>query len=164
MGRNRQEWIMSTQRREERFSLATKVSRLGARLRSWCARWKNRAVGVGDESQSCSARDPEANAKRPTAQPESPALVAKKSLQMDLRRQETAKHVQLSLSIRLGSPHMNLAALHGPSYERSQGSPPVHLPACGSRFHRSRPWAPAALRRWTERYDGKRDLHFKHAA
>ena len=37
------------------------------------------------------------------------------------------------------------------------------LPAC-TRLHRTSPQAPAGQSRWAERYDGKGNLHFKHAA
>ena len=163
MDRTRQEWIMSTQRRVARFSLATKISRLGARLRSWLARWKNRAVGVGDDSQCCSARDLNASTMSPTAQPEVPARVATNSLQTDHRNQQAVRLVNPP-DIRLGSPPLDDASVRRSSRQRSPGYPPIHLPANRSRFHRSLPWAPAALCCRTERHDGKRDMHFKHAA
>jgi hypothetical protein len=159
-GRN---WIMSTQRRKERFSLATKVSRLRARLRSWHAGWKNRAVGMGNEFPCFTARNLNAHAMSATAPLESSASAATNSLQTDHRYQQAIRPVHLPPGIRLGSPPLGEASVQRPSCQRSPGYP-LHLPADCSRFHRSLPWAPAALCRRTERYDGKRDLHFKHAA
>ena len=46
---------------------------------------------------------------------------------------------------------------------RSSLSPISILPG-SARFHLTLPQDPAGNCRWAERYDGKRDLHFKHAA
>ncbi len=42
----------------------------------------------------------------------------------------------------------------------------LHIPnfPARTRIHHSLPHAPAGQRRWAERYDGKRNLYFKHAA
>jgi hypothetical protein len=46
---------------------------------------------------------------------------------------------------------------------RSSLSPISILPG-SARFHLTLPQDPAGYCRWAERYDGKRNLHFKHAA
>jgi hypothetical protein len=51
----------------------------------------------------------------------------------------------------------------GSTAYRSFLSPISILPGF-ARFHLTLPQDPAGIRRWAERYDGKRDLHFKHAA
>jgi hypothetical protein len=48
----------------------------------------------------------------------------------------------------------------------TQRSSILHIPnfPARTRIHLSLPHAPAGQRRWAERYDGKRNLYFKHAA
>ena len=77
-----------------------------------------------------------------------PARVATNSLQ---------KENQFVRLVRLEYPPQGSAAY------RSSLSPISILP--GSALVRPTvPQAPVAIRRWAERYDGKRDLHIKHAA
>jgi hypothetical protein len=158
MVRGRQDWIMSTQRRETRFTLAMMIIRLEtrffaapvtlashatcrseSRLRSQLANSRNRAGDFGNES------------------PFFPPREATESL-----RSKT--HNQQHVCVLLGSPPSGQVTSRRPLRQRSPGCLPIHPPAVCSRFHPTLPWAPAGLCRRTERYDGKRDLHIQHAA
>jgi hypothetical protein len=157
MDRYRQDWIMSTQRRGVRSTLATSISRVVACLGSWLLRGKGRA-SRSEASFSCSqAQSLAREAEDRMAPPAIPARAATNSLRSDHRNQQTAR-------LCLGSPPSGDATKHWPIPQRSLSCPPIHFPAVSSRFHRALPWAPVALCRRTERYDGKRNLHFQHAA
>jgi hypothetical protein len=162
MDRVRQDWIMSTQRREVRFTLAEKICRLGMRLGSWLAKRRDRVEGSENDFPSPSTRNFPASYASRTAPPETPDRVATNSLRLDQRNQQPIRLALLD--IRLGSPPLGQASLRRSSGPCSPGFLPIHFPAMTSRFHRTLPWAPAALCRRTERYDGKRNLHFQHAA
>ena len=154
----RQDWIMGTQKREVRSTLAMKIIRLGARflaapltlalraagcresrLRSQLVQPKNRAGGLGNESPSFPARE------------------ATETLR-------SKKPNQQHVCVLLGSPPTGAVAVWGSLRQRSLGFPPIQTPAECSRFHPTLPWVPTGLRQRTERYDGKRDLYFQHAA
>jgi hypothetical protein len=157
MDRSRQDWIMSTQRREVRSTLAAMICRLVARLGSRLLRSMGRASRA-EVGFSCSpAEDLARDAENRTAPPAVPVRVATNSLQWNQRNPLPAR-------LCLGSPPSVDAAQLQPKPLRSLSCLPIHLPAVSSRFHRALPWAPAAVCRRTERYDGKRDLHFQHAA
>jgi hypothetical protein len=98
------------------------------------------------------ARIDHAIANRKTAPPErftTPmAWVATNSLQKD------------NLSVRL--VRHGYSPLGSTAY-RSSLSPISILPG-SAHLHPTLPQAPAGYRRWAERYDGKRNLHFEHAA
>jgi len=89
--------------------------------------------------------------------------VATNSLLSDHRFETFAGSERFSSSPpQLGTGGSRLSVL--PSTHRS--SPPRILPVLPSRsnIRRPLPQAPAGEVRWAERYDGKRDLYFQHAA
>ena len=146
---------MSTQRRGVRFTLATKISRLVARLGFRLLNSKRRASGSRARFFSAPAQNLAGGGEDRTAPPEVPARAATKSLPEDHGNEGPARLCP-------GSPPVGEATARQPISQRSRT--PVHFPAENSRFHRSLPWVPAAAWHRTERYDGKRDLHFQHAA
>ncbi len=162
MDRDRQDWNMSTQRREVRSSLAMKIGRIAARLGLRLFRSEGRASGSEASFCCLPAHNLASDAVSRTAPPEGPEWVATNSLQMDHTDQQPVRLVLQDT--RPGSTPLAQAVARIPLSHRSPGSPPVHLPVVSSRFHRALPCAPAAQCRRTERYDGKRDLYFQHAA
>ena len=96
-----------------------------------------------------------------TARPESPATVATISLLKDHPLVQRVRQ-----DVRSGSPPLwtvrhDIAAL---SVGRRSSRSLLSVLSGFARLHRPLPQAPAALSRRAERYDGKRDLHFLHAA
>jgi len=158
MDRARQDWIMSTQRRERCISLAAKIGRVAARLGSRLLPSSDRASRLEIDPCCSRSRSLAADPENRTAPPATPEWKATNSLQSDRRNQRPVFHVPLDM--RFGSPPVaHRSAKRALVYGLALHSPAVH-----SRFHRTLPWAPAAVRRRTERYDGKRDLYFQHAA
>jgi hypothetical protein len=109
------------------------------------------------------------------AGPASPqATAARITLRQDDRSQQQSRYDCP------GSPPLGLPAAHSPAVDCLTGSPVNPLPAVFARLHRTLPHVPAVrhvspatktCRRGpqcggfrTERYDGKGNLHFKHAA
>jgi hypothetical protein len=166
MDRARQDWKMSTQRPEARTHLATTICRMLVRLGLQLFRGEGRSNKPEASFRSSPARSFAQDAENQTAPPAIPDRAATKSLQPDHTNQQPARLVPMN--IRLGSPPLVQAAFRwhcdDRSRDRSEGSPPIHLPVVSPRSHRALPWAPAAQCRRTERYDGKRDLYFQHAA
>ena len=119
-------------------------------------RWPN-----GPAGHSGTRPDPQ-KAQRQGCVAELPRMAATDSLQSDHRNQHRAWPVQLD--IHLGWPPLKQAAARRPLRNIPSGVPLVPIPAVTARLHPALPWDPAALSCRTERYDGKRDLHFQHAA
>lgn len=86
------------------------------------------------------------------------ALAARNSLRQDRRN---PRHVR---SFRVDSPPFGQAASLRSLFDCSVGYPPILTPAVFARLHRTLPLVPAAPGCRMERYDGKGNLHFKHAA
>ena len=80
----------------------------------------------------------------------------------DRRNQQRVR--LLVLFVCHGSPPLRQAAARRPLLRRHSGDSSDPSPAVLARFHPTLPWVPAAMSCRTERYDGKRDLHFQHAA
>jgi hypothetical protein len=152
--------FMSTQRRENRSVQATAICRVGFRCR-WRTGSRHREGAVGRLSPAPVTRYGQAHANGLTAQPQASVVFATDSLHKDrhivrLVRQDVCsgtKPLWKCRSTQAGPP-----AAH--RYPRSllsllSGNAPLHV---------TLPQAPAGRRRWAERYDGKRDLYFKHAA
>jgi hypothetical protein len=95
--------------------------------------------------------------------------LATKFLQADLQIRQavrlvfTAERTGSPPSFRTGRPLHWLAALGAPVSPRSS-LPPIPFPSGHSCLHLTLPQAPVAEQRRAERYDGKRDLYFLHAA
>jgi hypothetical protein len=77
-----------------------------------------------------------------------PARVATNSLQEDIHSVRLVRHDYFP---------------QGSAAYRSPLSPISFLPG-SALVHPTLPQAPEGIRHWAERYDGKRDMHFKHAA
>jgi hypothetical protein len=153
--------FMSTQRRENRSAPATKIFRRGPR-NSWqrtsCAERTRVSGGIPAGSVVQFAR---ASANVVTASPEFPDRMATNSLQ-------TEKPIEqlVGQGNRRGSPPSgrDVCAAAGPSATLRSSLFLILIPSVFARLHPTLPQAPAAVRHWAERYDGKRDMHLKHAA
>jgi hypothetical protein len=139
---------MSTQRRENRAQrnsteYARRLGHIWLIFSAWLVR---AAAAVG------------------TAPPEATfrllkAWLATKSLQSDRLFAQLASFVEQD--IRRGSPPIGTANL---SAGFRSSFPLAPIPSVLATVHPSLPNYPAGKCRWTERYDGKRDLYFQHAA
>jgi len=169
--------FMSAQRRENRSTRATKIRRREARCR-----WQLKCTaGAGADAPTAQQGCVSASGRTaPPGGPEGfhpgdtdqsqgePARLATKSLRMDRRRsvRRFDRLVRIvGWEVRRGSPpfeaeHSPLEAIPTPGIARLS-PPPNFLP---SRLNPPLPEIPAGQRRWAERYDGKRDLYFLHAA
>jgi hypothetical protein len=87
------------------------------------------------------------------------AWLATKSLQSDYLFAQLATFVEQD--IRRGSPPIGTT---NASADFRSSFPLAPLPSVLATVHPSLPNHPAGKCRWTERYDGKRDLYFQHAA
>jgi hypothetical protein len=162
MDRTGRTWMMSTQRRETRVTLAMKIRRMVARLGSIVLGGQNRLSELNaDSSPSLPVRRLAQDVERQTAPPETPDRAATNSLQRNDSNQQAARLAVVCL--RLDSP-LEWSGPFGQQFRSFPDLSVIHFPAMNSRIRRTLPWAPAAERRRTERYDGKRDLHFQHAA
>jgi hypothetical protein len=86
------------------------------------------------------------------------AMAVRAALRQDDRNQQRVRHLCPAL------PPLRQAAAHRPILDRRTGYPPTHFPAVFALLHSTLPQGPAAFCCRTERYDGKRNLHFQHAA
>jgi hypothetical protein len=73
---------------------------------------------------------------------------------------------QIRQDLRCGSTPFRASRHTAPGTPATYGSFPPHIPSLAdfTRFHPTLPQDPTGIRRWAERYDGKRDLHLQHAA
>jgi len=175
---------MSTQRRENHSTPATKTHRWGPRNRwqrrscmerrrgpgqIWLAflAWFVRAIArVGTAPPQAIFRMP-ATWLHPSdgdLSPGAPEWLATNSLQLGHRttqlvRQEICRPSHSSPPIRAGRH-----ATNGTPATRRSSRPLTPSPSVLERLHSTLPPLPAGKCRWTERYDGKRDLHFLNAA
>ncbi len=151
---------MSTQRRENRWqrTSCTERARASGTLPTWIAP-QGRAFATDGTAPPRTAACFHPSDKSPS--PGAPEWLATNSLQSD--------HLTVQLAVqdyRRGSPPSG-AGRHAesgrPAAFRSSlphlPAPPVFEP-----LHLLLPQFPADKCRWTERYDGKRDLHLQHAA
>jgi hypothetical protein len=93
--------------------------------------------------------------------PGAPEWLATNSLQMGFRI------VQLVLQdLRHGSPPFGAGSGEATSTPATHGIPlpRISFPSAPAPLHPTLPRVPAGRRRWAERYDGKRNLHFQYAA
>jgi hypothetical protein len=167
---------MSTQRRERRSTPPTVICRSFRQVKTTCrGRWGQwrpvRCMECAEVlGQVISPSFPQrshahANGRTASSHPSDknllpglPARLAANSLQSDRR---TRQLVRLVLFIRSGSPPP--PGGRRVSVFRSS-FPPIPLPPGLARLHRTLPQVHAALSCRTERYDGKRNLYFQHAA
>jgi hypothetical protein len=138
--------FMSTQRRENRWQRTSCTERADT--------WKQACLlPVAQQSR--------ARANGGTAPPAVSAWLATNSLQLDHRIGQLVRQ-----SHRRGSPPPGAgsnAATATPATLRSS-LPLIPFPSGFARIHPSFPQVPAGDSRWTERYDGKGNLHLQYAA
>ena len=156
---------MSTQRRDGRSTPATEIGRRSLRHGSRLAHCKdraNRAIRSELADAVLNPRSFPAYASSETTH--LPAIAARNTLQQDTRNQQNVR------SFCPGSPPLGRAAGLSPlrliGY-RLFGYPAIPSPAVFARIHPTLPDVPAARHGGlcrTERYDGKGNLYFKHAA
>lgn len=154
---------MSTQRRENGSTSATKWApsghRQGPRNRRQGIRCTDGANGLGQIWLVLIAWFARALARVGTAPPHTAAWLATNSLQSDHLLAQRVRFVEQD--IRRGSPPIRKPTRTA-GFRSSHPLTPTPsvlvsvLPSC--------PNNPAGQCRWTERYDGKRDLHFINAA
>jgi hypothetical protein len=189
---------MSTQRRENHSTPATKTYRRGPRnhwqrisctergvpsrrfvpdgvqsgvpSRRFMPDGVQSAGASGQASLAPAPRHGRAYANGGTAPPATPAWLATNSLQLDHRTIQLVRFVQLvRKDIRHGSrssPPLGAGSRAATGTPATQRSSLLHIPFPPgfARLHPTLPRFPAGNCRWTERYDGKRDLHLQHAA
>ena len=138
--------FMSTQRRENRWQ------------RRSCTR-RERVLGFANPAPI--AQHGRAYAKVGTAPPVTPAWLATNSLQSDRRTIQFAKQ-----NIRRSSPPPGAGCRAASAIlaTRRSSLPHIPFPSVFVCLHSTLPQFPAGKRRWTERYDGKRDLYLLNAA
>jgi hypothetical protein len=163
--------FMSTQRREIRSTPATKTRRRGVRCRWQHISCMNRAGADGRSSLAPVARYGYLRAIGLTAHPErfhpvdnelspgTPARSATDSLQKDQRKVRFLRHI-----VRHGYPPLGSRSAQPGFPSHGSSLSPISILPGSARLHLTLPQAPAGDRRWAERYDGKRDLHFFYAA
>lgn len=140
---------MSSQRRESRWQRKDCMAREGA---------------DGQVSPAPIARHSQAGAGSETARPKNSASLVTNPLQKDLRKARlVSKDVGRSWR-GFGTFGASLCKLAGPIGSARSSLSPISLLSGSAPPHLTLPQAPAAKCRRAERYDGKGNLHFKHAA
>jgi hypothetical protein len=154
---------MSTQRRENYPSPATKTNRCGPRNR-----WQRRSCARSAKVSGHANPAPIAPHRRAFATVGSaPNWVAANSLQSDHSYLDFVTPAWFfQQDIRRGSPPpgAGFGAAGGTLTTRRSSLPFIPSPSGFADFHPTLPQFPALNSGWTERYDGKRDLYFQHAA
>jgi hypothetical protein len=153
---------MGTQRRNGRWAPTTEIGRRSLRHGSRLAHCKGHLESRANRLEQADAVPPRWNfladaagrSLRPAVH--LPVIAARNTLQLDTRNQQPVR------SFDLGSPPLGRAA--GLRPPRLIGYPPSLSPAVFARIHPTLPHVSAALGCRTERYDGKGNLYFKHAA
>jgi hypothetical protein len=159
--------FMSTQRRENRSTPATKTYRRGFRYRWQRTSCTGRARTLGTVFLTPGARHGCAIANGGTAPPEFPARLATDSLHSGYRIVQPVRFVQIvGQDFRHGSPPFGAGPGRSTGTPAIHGSSPPHIPFPSGlvSLHPALPQVPAGRRRWAERYDGKGNLHLQHAA
>jgi len=153
--------FMSTQRRENRWQRTSCTNSAGpSRIPGdgySSLGWR----ASGNAASPPNARHGRAHAKVGTVPPGFPAWLATNSLQSDHRTSTVVKQIVRSSSPPSGAARR--AASARPAIRRSSV---LHIPSPSGfvRIHPTLPQFPAGRRRWTERYDGKGNLHLLNAA
>jgi len=157
--------FMSTQRRENRDTPAMKTSREVSWFRTQPMGCMERAQDFGETSPILTAQFGHACARGVTAWLGTiPAMLATNSLQSDDRITPLVRLA--TLTIRRGSPPPGAGTEATAVALKSFGLSTLHIPSSSgpARLHRTLPRVPAAMCCRTERYDGKGNLYFEHAA
>jgi hypothetical protein len=159
---------MSTQRRENGKPQATKTHRSGRRDRRRRDSTEF-AGGLGSIWPIFLAWFARAIATVGTAPPQkairlNAEWLATKSLQSDYRTIQLVRQAFSRPSRSSPPPQAGLSATTGSSATRRLSPRFTPIPSVIELLHPFRPQHPAGKCRWTERYDGKRDLYFQYAA
>ena len=164
--RARQVRFMSTQKRESRWQRKSCTERMGV---LGGQSWSRRRTSRNDPRPTRVARFVCAVAKGQTAPLVSIlwsafAWLATKFLPSDHHIGQLVRPVLKA--DRRGSPPPRVASRAALGKQASPRSSLPHIPYPSGivRIHRILPHAPAGHRRRAERYDGKRDMYFQHAA
>jgi hypothetical protein len=171
--------FMSTQRRENRWQRTSCTLGAGASRvpgdRSASPGWRV----SGHATPAPIAQYDRAYANGGTAPPRTSAWLATNSLQSDRRTIKLVKPVRFVPLVPLvpffsrdirhsshSSPPSGAALRAATGTLATHRSSLPHIPSSSGFvcLHPTLPRFPAGKRRWTERYDGKRDLHLQHAA
>jgi hypothetical protein len=176
--------FMNTQRRENHSTPAAKAYRRGSRKRWRRTSCTQRAGAPGHASPAPIAREGRARARVGTAPPALPARLATNSLQSDCRTMKFVQLVRFVQFVQFVPRSVDPSAVRDTRH-KARSAPPSgaalgaatgSLATVGSsrsfipspsglvRLHPTLPRFPAGKRRWTERYDGKGNLHLLHAA
>jgi len=154
---------MSTQRRDGRSAPTTETGRRstrhGSRL-AHCEHLANRANRLGQANAVLPTWVFPAFAAGQTAYLS--AIAVQSILQQDIR--SDTRNLQPVRSLCAGSPPVKQPAPQRTFFDRLLGYPPIPSPAIFARVHPTLPHVPAAFGCRTERYDGKGNLYFQHAA
>jgi hypothetical protein len=158
---------MNTQRREKPSAPASEIDGRGARNRWQRSSSTRSAKESGPVFPAPIALHRRALATGGTAPPVLPAGLATNSLQSEqnhLNFVTPAWLVPQDSRRSLPPPGAGIHAATGTLTTRRSSSPFIPSPSGFVCIHPTLPQFPAGLGRWTERYDGKRDLHLQHAA
>ena len=153
--------FMSTQRRENRWRRTDCTRQIGLSEQfSWGSKAQLDCVtasgGTAPPGLPACFHPSDGNTS-----PGAPEWLATNSLQLGYRI------VQLVLQdLRHSSPPFGTGPGGETGTPATHGSslPHISSPFCLARLHPTLPQVPAGKRLWTERYDGKRNMHFQHAA
>ena len=168
--RARQVGFMSKQKRENRTTPATKTCRRGLRYHLQHVSCTERAGARDDSSPAHIARFVCAVAGGGTAPLWSTfwsaiAWLATKFLQSDYLIRQLVRPVLKADRRGSPPPWVRLRAALGKQASPRSSIPHIPYPSGFARIHLPLPpQAPDGLRRRAERYDGKRDMYFQHAA
>jgi hypothetical protein len=152
--------FMSTQRRESHSATTTEDCWREA-LRGW---WSSSDTACAENREQLEVARTALQSSSPATVVTAPHWEATNSLQLDSC---TSRHVALvAPEIRRGSlPIWELGrTISTPAASRRSSLPLIPHPPVLENLHPALPQFPAARGSRTERYDGKRDLHFEHAA
>jgi hypothetical protein len=158
---------MNTQRREKPSAPASENDGRGARNRWQRSSCTQSAEVSGPVIPAPIARNSRALATDGTAPPVLPARWVTNSLQSEqnhLNFVTPAWFVPQDSRRSLPPPGAGIHAATGTLTTRRSSSPFIPSPSGFVSIHPTSPQFPVGFGRWTERYDGKRDLYLQHAA
>jgi hypothetical protein len=157
---------MNTQRREKPSAPASKTDRRGTRNRWQRSSCTKNAKESGPVFPTPIALHRRALATDGTAPPVTDwtATNSLQSEQNHLNFVTPAWFVPQDSRRSLPPPGSGIHAATGTLTTRRSSPPFIPSPSGFVSIHPTLPQFPAGFDRWTERYDGKRDLHLQHAA
>ena len=154
---------MNAQRREYPTP-AKKAYCWGSRYCLRPADFAERVKEFGSKGQNFIARLDSLHARGETAPPDPLARLATSSLQLERRNTRLVRLALRSIGLSLAAPQGRPASDSRPVSVFRVILFAQPYPSGFAHFHPSSPQLPAAVSCRTERYDGKRNLYFQHAA